>query len=387
MAANLSATMDDSDKVRQFYEDAVANGIAFLPPDVNASEYRFVPVDARTIRYGLGAVKGTGRSATEAIVAARQGSPFTDFVDFCRRVDKRAVNRRAIEALIRGGAFDALEPNRARLIASVGPVLDLADQEARAALQVNLFGDASGVASVELVAAKPWSELERLRHEKTALGFYFSGHPYNTYRRELEGLIKLPLARLTANKGVLIAGLITAVRTQITRRGKMCFVSLDDGTAQVEVSVFNELFESGRQKLKEDQVLIVEGKVSEDGFTGGLRVVADRLLDLAAVRAAYARELRLSCNGGSDAERLGALLRPHVNGPTAVTLVYQCGSARGELELGEAWKVSLDERLLSELREWLSTENVGIVWDPPPPPAPPRERYSANASSSYAYAE
>jgi len=386
MAANLSATMDDSDKVRQFYEDAKANGILFLPPDVNASEYRFVPVDGKTIRYGLGAIKGTGRSAADLIVAAREDKPFASFVDFCRRVDKRTVNRRAIEALIKGGAFDRLEPNRARLIASTGAVLDLAEQEARAAQQVNLFGDAVGVSDVPLAVVKPWTELERLRQEKTALGFYFSGHPYNTYRRELEGLVKLPLAKLVANKGVLIAGLVTGLRTQITRRGKMCFVTLDDGTAQIEVSVFNELFEAERQKLKEDQVLLVEGKVSEDGFTGGLRVVADSLFDLPTARARYARELRIACNGGSDATRLSSLLRPHVNGATAVTVVYQCNGARGEIELGESWRVSLDEHLLSELRDWLSPDNIGIVWEPPPPPAPPTPRYSSNnANSSYAY--
>ena len=406
MAANLSATMDDSDKVRQFYEDAVANGIAFLPPDVNTSEYRFVPVDPKSVRFGLGAIKGAGRSAVEAIVEARASAPaghsagksvgesvgesavnsvgnsvgnsggaFTSFVDFCRRVDKRAVNRRAVEALIKGGAFDAIEPSganaRAMLMASVGAVIDHAEQEARSAQQVNLFGEVEGGNDIELIPARPWTELERLRQEKTALGFFFSGHPYASYRHELSGLIKLPLSKLAARReGVLIAGLVTAMRTQITRRGKMCFVSLDDGTAQVEVSVFNELFEANRTKLKEDQVLIVEGKVSEDGFTGGLRIVAEQLLDRPAALAKFARELRLSCNGGSDAQRLLSLLKPYVNGSTAVTVEFHNQCARGEIELGDAWKVTLDEHLLSALREWLDPESVDIVWEPPPPSAP-----------------
>jgi DNA polymerase-3 subunit alpha len=234
-----------------------------------------------------------------------------------------------------------------------------------------------------LIAAKPWSELERLRQEKTALGFYFSGHPYSTYRRELSGLIRQPLGKLVVKReGVLIAGLVTQMRTQITRRGKMGFVTLDDGTAQIEVSVFSELFEANRQKLKEDQVLIVEGKVSEDGFTGGLRVVAEQLLDLATARARYARELRLSCNGGSDAQRLMSLLKPYVNGGTSVTVIYQCGIARGELELGAGWKVSLDEHLLTGLREWLSNENVDIVWEPPPPSQP---AYRNSSQMAYNY--
>jgi DNA polymerase-3 subunit alpha len=133
-------------------------------------------------------------------------------------------------------------------------------------------------------------------------------------------------------------------------------------------------------KLKEDQVLIVEGKVSEDGYTGGLRVVADQLLDLDTVRARFAKELRLSCNGGSDTQRLLALLKPYVNGNTAVTVDYQNDCARGELELGLAWKVTLDEHLLAALRDWLAPENVDIVWDPPPPTAP---AYRLNQSAEY----
>src|SRR6185295_15074387 len=128
VAANLSAVMDDTDKVRQFHEDGVANGLTILPPEVNASEYRFVPVDAGTIRYGLGAVRGTGESAISAILEARRRKPFTDLFDFCSRVDRRIVNRRVVEALVRAGAFDALEPNRARLLASAGRALEAAEQ-------------------------------------------------------------------------------------------------------------------------------------------------------------------------------------------------------------------------------------------------------------------
>ena len=120
-AANLSAVMDDTDKVRQFHEDAVANGVTILPPDIHASEYRFIPVDRKTVRYGLGAVRGTGESAIAAVIEARKAGPFKDLFDFCRRVDKRMVNRRVVEALVRAGAFDSLDANSARLLASVEP--------------------------------------------------------------------------------------------------------------------------------------------------------------------------------------------------------------------------------------------------------------------------
>src|SRR5690349_13156136 len=163
MAANLSAVMDDTDKVHQFHEDALANGLKVLPPDVNTGEYRFMPVDAKTIRYGLGAVKGTGESAIGAILKAREAGPFADLFDFCRRVDKRIVNRRVIEALVRAGAFDAVSDHRASLLASVGIALEAAEQAERDVQQVSLFGEAEAAQRpVSLVAAPRWDEVTRL---------------------------------------------------------------------------------------------------------------------------------------------------------------------------------------------------------------------------------
>src|SRR6185312_6652755 len=185
MAANLSALMDDTDKVHQLYEDAVDNGLKILPPDIHASEYRFIPVSDKEIRYGLGAIKGTGESAIMAILKARQdGGPFRDLFDFCRRVDKRIVNRRVLESLIRAGAFDSIDDHRHRLMASAGIAIEGAEQASRAAAQNSLFGGDSGVpeAGLELVDKPRWSEHERLLEEKRSLGFFLSGHPFSAHR-------------------------------------------------------------------------------------------------------------------------------------------------------------------------------------------------------------
>ena len=248
MAANLSLVMDDTDKVRALYDDAVANGLAILPPDVNSSNYRFEPVDRAQIRYGLGGIKGTGEQAVEAIVAAREsGGAFRDLFDFCRRVDKRHVNRRAVEALVRGGAFDTVDPRRAMLFASVGVALTEAEKAERSAAQVSLFGDSREEAGHALVAVREWTEDERLAHEKAALGFYLSGHPYAAFAEELSPLIRQDLASLAPRKeAVLIAGIVTAVRVQASRRGKMAIVSLDDGGASVEVVIYNEVYDGAR---------------------------------------------------------------------------------------------------------------------------------------------
>jgi DNA polymerase-3 subunit alpha len=366
MAANLSLVMGDTDKVRQFHEDALANGLAVLPPDVNASAYRFLPVDAKTLRYGLGAVRGTGEAAVNAIVEARGSGPFVDLFDLCRRVDKRAVNRRAIEALIRAGALDGLEPNRASLLATAGRALEAAEQRERQAAQESLFGDAGDAGGAEraLIAAKPWDLKQQLTEEKSALGFALSGHLFSVYEREIAGFPRVPLAQLAAAEHrVWLAGVVASARMQMTRRGRMMVVMLDDGSAQLELSVFNELFEKHRDKLKEDALLVVQGKVQRDEFSGGLRVVADELYDLAALRERFAARLRLQMNGHSDARQLMDLLAPYrAEGACPVTVHYETGAAACDVALGDAWRVRPDGQLLERLGAWLAPENVQLVY-------------------------
>jgi DNA polymerase-3 subunit alpha len=366
MAANLSLVMDDTDKVRQFHEDAIANGLAVLPPDINLSDYRFRPVDAKTIRYGLGAVRGTGASAIGAILEARKSGPYSGLFDLCRRVDKRIVNRRVVEALVRAGAFDALEANRASLLASVGRALEMAEQAERTAAQVSLFGEAEGgqAAAEALIEAKPWDLRQQLMEEKTALGFTLSGHLFTVYERDLAGFPRVALAQLAAaEQRVWLAGVVSSARTQMTRRGRMMAVVLDDGSAQVEVSVFNEVFERHRDKLKEDALLVVQGKVQRDEFAGGLRVTADELYDLAGLRARYAARLRLDMNGQSDARRLMELLAPYrAAGACPVFVRYRTGGAACDVALGEAWRVRPEAPLIERLGAWLAPENVRVVY-------------------------
>ncbi|MGA7986305.1 MAG: DNA polymerase III subunit alpha [Burkholderiales bacterium] len=368
MAANFSAVMDDTDKVRGIHEDCLENGLRILAPDVNAASYRFVPVDERTIRYGLGAVRGTGESAVQAIVEARKSGPFLDLFDFCRRVDKRVVNRRAIEALVRAGAFDSMEPNRASLLATVGRAMEAAEQADRQAAQVSLFGDieAAHGGALALVASAPWDEKQKLMEEKVALGFCLSGHLFTVYERELANFPRLPLAKVRPTDGrPWLAGIVASARNQMTRRGRMMVVMLDDGSAQLEVTVFNELYEKHRDKLKEDALLVVQGKVQRDEFSGGFRVTAEELLDLVSVRERFAARLRLDMNGQADARRLAELLSPYRGaggGACSVLVHYVNGSASCDVALGEEWRVRLDAELLEQLSRWLAPENVHVVY-------------------------
>ncbi len=368
MAANLSLVMDDTDKVRSFRDDAIAQGLAVLPPDVNASNYRFEPVDATRIRYGLGGVKGTGAAAIEAIVAARAaGGPFRDLFDFCRRVDKRTVNRRAIEALVRAGAFDAVEPRRAALLASVGVALDAAERAEANKAQVSLFGEESSGPSVSLVATRDWTDAERLQHEKAAIGYYLSGHPFAGYAAELASLVRTTIGNLQPKQErVLVAGIVTALRVQASRRGKMAFVTLDDGHGSAEIMVYNETFDAVRTLLREDQLVIAEVKVTqrmtEDGEAQGLRIIAENVFDLATLRRKHAKALRIACNGNASADMLAQILAPHRPGDKAIVVAYRNERVSGEVQLSDDWRVTLDDALVDRLREWLAPENVEIVY-------------------------
>ena len=368
LAANLSLVMDDTDKVRSLRDDAIAQGLTVLPPDINASNYRFEPVDAKQIRYGLGGVKGTGEAAIEAIVAARAaGGAFRDLFDFCRRVDKRAVNRRAVEALIRAGAFDAIEPRRAALLASVGIALEAAERAEANVAQVSLFGDEAAEPSVGLVAARDWTDAERLQHEKGAIGYYLSGHPFAGYAAELAPLVRTTIASLAPRQDrVLVAGIVTQMRVQASRRGKMAFVTLDDGHGSVEIMVYNETFDSVRALLREDQLVIAEVKVTqrmtEDGEAQGLRVIAENIFDLATIRKRHAKGLKLACNGNASAATLAEILQPFRPGDKPITVCYRSDRVGGEVVLSEDWRVNLDDALIDRLREWLAPENVQVVY-------------------------
>jgi len=387
MAANLSAVMDDTDKVHQFHEDALANGLKVLSPDINSGEYRFVPVDAKTIRYGLGAVKGTGESAIGAILAARKDGPFRDLFDFCARLDKRSVNRRTVEALVRAGAFDCLHADhaqRASLLASVGVALEAAEQAERNAKQVSLFGAGEGGSQHKpaLVAAPGWTEAQRLSEEKASLGFYLSGHPFTAYREEIGRFVRTSLRSLAASaeseggtRTQLIAGVVESVRVQRTQQGRMVIVNLSDGTATQELTVYNEVFDQYRELVKEDAVIVAEAKVrsvrrsvGEEGETVFTRITAERIYDVAGARSRFARGVRLSMNGevsnsgAAATATLKSLLEPYRNGPCPVAVCYRNGGASVEMQLGDNWRVNLDDALMKSLNEWLRPENVEVLY-------------------------
>ena len=388
MAANMSAVADDTDKLCLLWQDARTNGLRLLPPDLNSGEYRFAPLDAKTIRYGLGAVKGTGESAIGAIVRAREeGGPFKDIFDLCRRVDKRIVNRRVIEALVRAGAMDSLYggaasgdkgANRASVLASVGIAMEAADQAERHANQVSLFGDADagGVHQLELIARPRWNDIQRLAEEKVALGYYFSGHPFSGYAPEVRRFLRTELRQAISSDGEkVVAGIVMAVRRGFGNKGMLVQVSDGTETEPLEINVFSEVFDQYRSLFKEDALVFLDVKVrtvrrqtDEGELSSFTRVNAERAYDLATARNRFARGVRIQMNGEASrspaaaAAQLGKLLTPYRNGACPVEICYSNGDAKVEMRLGDAWRIRLDDALMTSLREWLKPENVEVLY-------------------------
>ncbi len=312
-AANMTIELDNTDKLKTLMADARLFGISFEPPDINAGTWRFEPVAERRVRYGLGAIKGTGQGAVEAIVAAREGSngsgggPFRSLFVFCARVDRKHVNKRAVEALIKAGAFDALHSERAALLASVALAFEWADTQAANAVQGGLFdmegddGDAHGSSTQEpaLVATEPWGVREKLMQEKAAIGYFLSGHLFDAFADEVRRFCRTHIASLADSKEPqLLAGIVSDVRIVNGQRGRVAIFKLDDGSEAIEAVANEEQIEAYREQLVEDELLIVQGKVQTDRFNGGLRLNINQIWTLPGARARFGRYLALDVRAG-----------------------------------------------------------------------------------------
>jgi DNA polymerase-3 subunit alpha len=375
MAAVLSADMQNTDKVVILIEDCRQMDLPIVLPDVNVSEFKFTVDMKNHVVYGLGAIKGLGEGPVQAILDARnEGGPFEDLFDFCARVDLRKVNRRALEALIRSGAMDSLGTHRAALMACQDEAVKAAEQHVKNqnSGMMDLFGgmpgsDASPEEDVyaDYVAIKPWTEKVRLQAEKETLGLYLQGHPIDEYEAELRHMAKDPLVALQPSKNdQKLAGLVVGLRTMKSRRGDtIAFVTLDDRTSRIEVSVFGETYEKYRNIIMKDTVLVVEGEVSNDDYSGALKVRAKLLYDIATARSVYARELEIEVdqtNSGRVREQLASLLEPYRSGGCPCVLSYTGKSASGRLRLGEGWQVNPSDELLLSLQENLGAERVNL---------------------------
>jgi len=382
MAAVMSADMDNTDKVVILIEECRQMKLDICPPTINVSKYKFTVNDAGQIVYGLGALKGVGEAAIEEMLVEREANgPFSGLYDLCKRVDLRKFNRRVLEALIRAGAFDEFDDNRAGHLAELPTVLKVAEQHGKNAQtgQNDLFGLAVNVENIDAAHAyatvvESWSENERLAAEKLVLGLFLTGHPINQYEAELRqftnGTIESLLANVERSKSrkmeARTAGLVVEVRTRQTKNGKtMGFATIDDRTGRLEIAAFGEVYEKYRGIFSRDSLLIAEGALGIDDYLGTLRLTVEKLYSMEQAREAFARSIQLVWNaldGDDFAAKLIAVLEPFKGGGCPVGISYTSKVAKAGLQLGDEWRVHPTDELVARLRALLGSEAVEVKY-------------------------
>ncbi|WP_299490286.1 DNA polymerase III subunit alpha [uncultured Shewanella sp.] len=375
MAAVMSADMDNTDKIVTLVDECERMGMPLLPPDVNKGQLHFTVDKELNIVYGIGAIKGVGEGPVESIIEAREQGPFTDLFDFCARVDLKKLNKRVLEKLIQAGAMDKLGPHRAAMMATLPEAIRAADQHAKAEAigQHDMFGLLNSEPEdnkQQFVECAPWPDKIWLEGERDTLGLYLTGHPINQYLKELKHYTSCRLKDIhptERGKTMKAAGLVVATRVMLTKRGsKMGLVTLDDKSARLEVMMFTEAFEKFNHLLEKDRILIIEGEVSFDDFSGGNRMTARNIIDMGEARSHFAQAVEMDIQGDEVSldwfERLKEAVQPWKDGKVPMVINYSKSQVKSQFRLGEAWQVNPSDELMLSLESLSGSDKVRILF-------------------------
>ena len=373
IAATMSNELTNTDQLKNMHDDGIANGLTFLPPDINKSLYHFEPVSTNEIRYALGAIKGTGEAACNAMIKERtQNGDFKDIFDFCRRIDNQTANRRVIEALIKAGTFDSLHPNRAEVLANLEMAMEYGVQQNDNANQGGLFDEVSdAIEEVKLTPHTAWSLSQLLAEEKQVLGFYFSAHPFSPYAEEVRPLARTPLANIqVADNKQWLSGFVIQLRTILTKNGnKMTIALVEDDSGKNEIVLRTEAidaFVANNGELTADQVLLFECKISKSQYNENddVRIFAEKILSLDEGRQNYARTLNLNISANTNISTLSQILTAHKAGKRTIPLKlwYRTEKVSGCLNTDANWLINPNQPLIDELHGLLGHKNVRVRW-------------------------
>ena len=372
LAAVMSSEMQNTDNVVFLIDDCRHNGLEVLPPSVNMSLYHFHASDERTIVYGLGAIKGVGEQAMQSVIDSRQKEgPYRDLFDFCHRIDLKKINKRTLEALIRAGALDCLGIERSSLMAQLPEAVQAAEQ-ARSNREtgiMDLFGEVEELQRKPAKPVKPWSDEVRLKGEKDTLGLYLTGHPIDVYRNELKAFIPSKINELTpTRRGVttVFAGLVVDVANFPNRM----VITLDDGTARIEVSANHERFQRFKDIVQTEKVVVIEGEIYErEGFDRPMGRLT-KAFSLNEIRQKRANSIQIHLQpehlSKTLSQDLQNMLLPYCNVdlcthiPVLLHLDYAYATA--ELHLGIQWKIAPLDEALVKLRDYFGKESLHIEY-------------------------
>ncbi len=383
-SAVMTADMDSTDKVVKTIEDMQTMGLKLLPPDINLSEVGFTPPDPRSVRFGLGAIKGVGGNILEKILAERRANgEFVNLLDLCKRLSGANVARSVLECLIRAGALDCLGSNRATLTENLAVALGAANQQERNASsgQGDMFGEiaADATETIRWVEHEDWPEGERLAIEKKTTGLYLSGHPINPWLGEIARFTGGRIAEHCERAGqpsgdqfrsrgidVTVAGLVSDARIWATNRGgRRMNATLDDCSAKIDINVVPEIIDTDGQKLTADAIVVVEGALAFDSYLGGYSLRARSIHSIEEARKRFARLLLVTWRGdGSEsavADIKEALTR-HRSGNVPVFIDYENDAAKARIRLGQQWQINPTMQLLDSLNRTNGVSEVDLVY-------------------------
>ncbi|MGD9590929.1 MAG: DNA polymerase III subunit alpha [Candidatus Berkiella sp.] len=364
MAAVLSADMNNTDKIVTLIEECKQCQIKVIPPSVIHSDYMFTVNKGGDIIYGLGAIKGVGEAAIQSIIDERCAKTFSDFYEFCERIDGRKVNKRVIESLIKSGALDCFGLERSQLMATLNEALARAEQITQNLMhgQTDLFANESDKQNTTLSDVKPWSAQERLNGEKESLGMYLSGHPLE----EVDGLLKkmsiIKFREITPggkDQKVLIAGLIISIRTLMTKNGdRMAVAMIDDRLDRFEITIFPDPYQKFRELLVKDQLIVVEALAGLDNFSGGLKIKTQSIYTLGQAREKYAKKLKIVMDALKPEymDNLKIFLQAQERGECPIYIEYHNTQAKAQIKLDPKWNIKPSDQTLHELVNSLKYE-------------------------------
>ena len=372
LAACMSLALGNTDRLAALKQEAERSGIPILPPDINRSGADF-GVERRedgrlAIRYALAAVKKVGFAAMAAVTAARGDRPFAGLADFAARVDPRQLNKMQLEGLARAGAFDTIEPNRARVFAGAEAILRRAQAMAAEAEsgQIGLFGGggARQPEPLRLPDVEDWPPLERLGFEADAVGFHLTAHPLDAYRTVLGRLGVVPIAQLEARAQagatrVKLAGTVVGAKERITRTGsRMAWVRITDASGSCEVTVFSEVLARSREVLAAGSNVLVAAELQTQGEA--LRVTAQDVTALDRAAAAVGTGMRVWVAEPAAVGTLRDLLAPQGGGKGRVILLARAGDSR-RVELALPGGFTVTPALVQSLTRMAGVERVEQV--------------------------
>ena len=357
MCAVMSLDMTNVDKLLLYKEECKKMGFKVLPPDINKSDADF-DVEDGNIRYALAAIKSVGAANMEAIAAERHAhGPYKDISDFIHRIDAKQINRRQLEQLIKAGAFDCLDKNRGKLFANIETIVQhiSAATELKTSSQSSLFGDQELRAKVKLAEKPDWPELEKLKLEAEAIGFYLSAHPLDSYSRGMErlGVKKCNEVFQGIRTGDTIraklAGCVNSFQKRISKNGnKYAFLEISDGSSNFEGLLFSEGLTRFEETIKSGLPLLVSVTIDKQNEEGNPRVMINSVETLDKAIADVANGLEISLNDTSAVPKLKEILGKDRNGKNKIYIKPDNDNWDIRIELSGGFALQGD--VLSQIR-------------------------------------